>query len=449
MRKKILLINPPFYRLMGSHFNGLSLGLLYVSSVLKNNGYESNVYNADFFGGENYLSQEEIFNNYLEYKRILNNTEDVMWKEIKSKIEEISPDVVGISMHTGTYKSVKNIAAVAKCVSRDIAVIVGGPHPTLDPEGTLHNDHNIDLAVRGEGEYTFLELIQGKDKENILGVSYKKGSRVINNPDRPFIEDLDSLPFPDREAVIDANKHDLASIITGRGCPFFCSYCASPRLWSRKARFRSAENVILELTEIEDNIKNCILYFSDDTFTMDKERTMKICGKMISAGLKIKWKCDTRVDALDAELINVMQMAGCVRIKIGVESGSDRILTKINKGLNKDVIRKGVRLIKDQGVPITIYLMAGFPGETTEDLLETVKFAEELDVDYNSVSIFAPYFGTQIYRELEEAGKLFDRNHWEYFFHQSRDMAVNDKIDNRVLDQLFSLNENRGKRIRV
>lgn len=447
--KKILLINPPFYRLMGSHFNGLSLGLLYISSVLKNSGYESNVYNADFLDGKSYLNQEEIFHNYMEYKRNLNNSEHAIWKEIKSKIEETSPDVVGISMHTGTYKSVKNIAAIAKCVSRDIAVIVGGPHPTLDPEGVLHNDPNIDLAVRGEGEHTFMELIRGKDKENILGLSYKKGSRVINNPDRPFIEDLDELPFPNREAVIDADKHDLASIITGRGCPFLCSYCASPQLWNRKVRFRSAENVILELAEIEDEIRDRILYFSDDTFTINKERTKKICEKMISAGLKIKWKCDTRVDALDTELINVMKKAGCVRIKIGVESGSDRILTKINKGFNKDVIRKGVRLIKDQGVPITIYLMAGFPGETAEDLIETVKFAEELDVDYHSVSIFAPYFGTQIYRELEQAGKLFNRSHWECFFHQSRDMAVNDRINNKVLDELFRLNEKKGKKIRI
>lgn len=446
--KKILLINPPFYRLMGSHFNGLALGLLYVSSVLKNNGYEMSVYNADFFDGENYLNQEEIFHNYMEYKKILNNPEHVIWKEIKRKIEEISPDVVGITMHTGTYKSAKNIAAIVKYISSDIMVSVGGPHPTLDPEGVLHNDLNIDFAVRGEGEYTFLELIQEKDKENILGLSYKKRSHIINNPDRPFIEDLDVIPFPDREAVIDADKHDLASIITGRGCPFLCSYCASPRLWKGKVRFRSAGNVIQELVKIENRIKDRILYFSDDTFTMNKERTKEICEKMISAGLKIKWKCDTRVDTLDAKLINVMKKAGCIRIKIGVESGSERILTKINKGINKDIIRKGVRLIKNQGVPITIYLMAGFPGETTEDLLETVKFAEELDVNYNSVSIFAPYFGTHIYHDLEQTGKRFDRTHWEHFFHQSRDMAVNDRIDNSVLDQLFSLND-RGKRIRV
>ena len=280
--KKILLINPPFYRLMGSHFNGLSLGLSYISSVLQRAGFDVMIYNADFLEKEEYLDQTQIFDNFNLYKTILNDRSQSVWGEIKGRVSAYAPDVVGITMHTGTYKSVKNIAEIVKEISKGIPVIVGGPHPTLDPEGTLADDNNIDFAVRGEGEYTFLELVQGKSIGDILGVSYKNGDHIIHNPDRPFINDLDSLPFPDRASIFDADKHDLAQVMTGRGCPFVCSFCASPKLWKRKVRFRSVGNVMGELREIK-NIKNGeVLYFVDDTFTIDSAWVGEFCNLMIN-----------------------------------------------------------------------------------------------------------------------------------------------------------------------
>jgi radical SAM superfamily enzyme YgiQ (UPF0313 family) len=447
--KKILLVNPPFYRLMGSHFNGLVLGLSYITSVLSRNGYKVKIYNADFSDNKEYLSQKEIFCNYDGYKRVLNDFENKIWKEIKSEIEAYSPDVVGITMHTGTYKSAKNIAAVVKSISKEIIVVVGGPHPTLDPQGTILNDDTIDFAIRGEGEHTFLELIQGKNKETILGLSYKKENIVIHNPDRPFIENLDLLPFPNRASIINADKHDMSSLITGRGCPFSCFYCASPRLWKGQVRFRSIDNVIQELIAMRDLIGQQIVYFVDDTFSLNKNRTKELCRRMIEEKIDIKWRCDTRVDAVDAEVIEFMRNAGCVRVKIGVESGSERILRMIKKGITKKQIRRTVELFKVRDISVTAYLMAGFPSETREELEETIKFADELDVSYYSLSIFAPYYGTEIYEKLKTMKIGSDGNHWERFFHQSQDMILNDNLDKGIVDKFLALNESPGRGLRL
>ena len=152
------------------------------------------------------------------------------------------------------------------------------------------------------------------------------------------------------------------------------------------------------------------------------------------------------MDCLDDELLSLMKEAGCVRIKIGVESGSDRILKRINKGVTTDDMRRAVHLIKQHAIPLTIYLMAGFPGETNDDLRQTIAFAKELAPDYVSLSVLAPYYGTQIWHDMEKQGKTFDKEHWEYFYHQSQDMIINNNLDPSILQEFFALDQNgRGR----
>lgn len=448
-KKKILLITPPFYRLMGSQYNGIQLGLCYIASMLKTYGHEVAIYNTDYKDGDHYLNQRQLFENYSSYRDILNNIKHPIWQEIRETIGSFSPDIVGISMYTATFKSAKNIAQIVRQIDNDVKVVVGGTHPTLDPNGTIVGG-NFDYVIRGEGEYTFLELVEGKDKRNILGLTYINNGQIIHNLSRPFISELDSLPFPDRDSHLNAANHlDVGSVITGRGCPFTCTYCASPQIWNRETRLRSVENIIEEIKILEQSDLTQPLYFVDDTFSLNKRRTKAICTEMIKNGFRMKWKCDTRADCLDRELLTLMQKAGCIRVKIGVETGSDRILKRIKKGLAKEKIRKTVALIKEVGIPLTIYLMAGFPGETNEDLKETIEFAKELDAEYYSLSILAPYYGTEIYRELKEKGKLSGNEHWEYFFHQSGDMIVNDQLDSAVVNEFLALNEREGKGERV
>ena len=187
----------------------------------------------------------------------------------------------------------------------------------------------------------------------------------------------------------------------------------------------------------------------DDTFNLDNRFTKEICRRIIDEGLKLNWICEARADYLDKELVSLMVEAGCVRIKLGIESGSDRILKMINKGFTTQMVRRGVGIIKECQLPLTVYLMVGIPGETNEDLRRTIELAKELDADYYSLSVLAPYYGTQIWKELEESGKRMNNEHWEYFYHQSRELIVNSKLDPAIVDEFLALNEREGKGKRV
>jgi radical SAM superfamily enzyme YgiQ (UPF0313 family) len=446
---KVLLVSPPFYRLMGSHYNGLSLGLGYIASLLKQNGHEVVIYNADFYDSPFYLDQKQLYENYDNYKKVLNDLNDPIWEEIRKTIKDIKPDFIGIQMYTGTFKSAQIVATIARDLISDIKIIVGGTHPSLDPIGTI-NLNIYDYVVRGEGEFAMLEIVNGIDPAQIKGVTYKNSAgEICNNEDRDFIEDLDSLPFPGRDCLYNGNgKTDIGAVITSRGCPFRCAYCASPRIWKRKTQFRSVDNVLEELIYLVRKKGVTLIRFQDDTFTLKIDRTMALCEKMLSKDLNIKWICDTRVDRLNKDILQLMKRAGCVRIKVGVESGSNKILESVDKGISVEKIRSIVRLIKEVGISLTAYFMIGFPGETDEDVRKTIRFAEEIEADYNSLSVIAPYYGTKLYSDLEKSDFKFDKCHWEYFYHQSKEMILNTQISPSVIEEFFSLNDiGKGKRI--
>jgi radical SAM superfamily enzyme YgiQ (UPF0313 family) len=444
--KKILLINPPFYRLMNSHFNGLSLGLSYIAALLSENGHKVKIYNADYRSSENYADQREIFEGYDNYKKILSNLNHPLWLEVKETIESFSPDIIGVTMLTGTYKSAENVGRIAKELNEDVVVVVGGTHPTVLPEETIKNEY-FDYVVRGEGEYTFLDLANGVRRENIQGLTYlNERGRIVNNPDREFIEDLDSIPFPSRDSYLNDTRYmDYGYIMTGRGCPFECTFCASKKVWRGCVRFRSPGNVVEEVKHVHNKYSTRLFYFVDDTFTLNKKRTRKICELLIENDSDISWICDTRVDTLDEELLRLMKGSGCVRVKIGVESGSERILKKVKKRITKKQVREAVSLIKKVGIDFTIYLMIGFPTETQEEMRETLDFARGLNPTYYSLSILAPYPGTEIYDDIIRSGIKLPKEHWEYFFHQSKDMILTDNIDEALIEECLSLNEKNNK----
>lgn len=434
---------------MGSHYNGIHLGLCYIASVLNKSGYNTEIYNADFLDCGTYSNQRELFDNFDVYINVLNDPSHSIWLEIKEAIRKADPEYIGIQMYTGTFKSAQMVAAVARSLNPGVKIVVGGTHPSLDPLGTISCEH-YDYVIRGEGEYAFMEILDGKDPAGIKGLTYKDSSGVVvSNEARGFIDDLDSLPFPSRDSIYNGNgKTDIGAIITGRGCPFQCSYCASPELSNQKTRYRSVENVLAELEYMIRHHKISLVRFQDDTFTLNKTRTTEICEGMLRKGLDIQWICDTRVDRLDRDLLKLMKRAGCIRVKIGVESGSDEILKKVRKGVTVERIRRGVEIIKEAGIPLTIYLMIGFPGETDDDVRKTIRFAEEIDADYNSISVVAPYYGTRIYKNLVKEGFGFEKSNWEYFFHQSKAMIMNTKISEKVIDKFFALNDkNKGGRV--
>jgi radical SAM superfamily enzyme YgiQ (UPF0313 family) len=307
-----------------------------------------------------------------------------------------------------------------------------------------------DYVCRGEGEYTMLEILEGRDLSQIKGLTYRdKSKRIINNEERLFIEDLDALPFPERKGFLVGDGYiDTGAVITSRGCPFRCAYCASPKIWKRKVRYRSIGNVLDELEYMVKEHNVSLIRFQDDTFTLNKARSCAILEGMMSRRLNAQWVCDTRVDRLDKEMLSVMKKSGCARLKIGVESGSDQILKRIKKGITIEQIKRAVSLIKNEGISLTAYFMIGFPGETDEDVKKTIRLAEEINADYNSLSVVAPYYGTQIYHDLAASGHDFSKAHWEYFYHQSKEMIINSNLSKHLVDEFFNINEKcKGKRI--
>jgi radical SAM superfamily enzyme YgiQ (UPF0313 family) len=256
-------------------------------------------------------------------------------------------------------------------------IIVGGIHPTLLPERTL-KDMEADLLVIGEGKLTFRELIsclkEDRSFQKIPGIAYRLNGEIIINPLRPLIDNLDLLPFPARDLIFNPEDFSInyGMIFTARGCPSKCIFCASNKLWSRKVRFRSKENILEELKAVIKTHSISYFRFTDDTFTLNKKRTLDLCQLIIDEKLNIAWECDTKVKCLDEELLEKMKEAGCIQVNIGVESGSERIRRLIRKECSIEKIEKAFRLINEVGIEAVAYFMFGFPSETKEDMEKTL-----------------------------------------------------------------------------
>lgn len=440
---RVLLIIPPFYRLMGSHHDGISLGVAYIAAFLLQKGFEVKVYNADYSGSTEYANLVGLITNYDNYKTVLNNPDHPIWHEISSTVRTWIPDVVGIAMYTAAFKSAQNVAAVCREINPDVKIVVGGFHPTVDPEGVMECEL-FDYAIRGEGEYPLWQLLKGDEPKSIEGLSFRHSSQVIHNQPAGFIGDLDTLPFPLRNPGFYLNPSrgvDWGGLTTSRGCPFACTFCASPSFWGRRVRFRSLENILDEIAFLYENLGVDTLHFQDDTFTLKRDRVVALCTEILARQWHLKWVCNARVDRVDRELLTLMKKAGCVHVKVGVESGNDETLKLIRKNITTSAVQKAVADIKSVGLSFTTYFVIGFPNENNAMIRQTIEFARSLGADSYTLSILTPYFGTELWDVYVSSGRDLDREPWEYFFHQSRDMLLVQDIDAETVAEFFSLSE--------
>lgn len=399
---KILFIIPPFYRLLGTYHNQVNLGVLYLATVLHNHGFETGVYNADHLNTtEKFLSQREIFYNYKSFAHDIKNHDS--FYEIKRLIEQKEPEYIGITITSATIVQSAIIAFIAKRVNKDIKVIVGGPHVTLNQD-MIYEYKQIglfDYCFTGESETKLLEFMQGVP--------------VRKNP----VIDIDELPQPNYDLVLNSKSFiNYSPIITARGCPNKCTYCASSIIWNSKVRFRSVMNIMDEIAKLLWHTR--YLDFVDDTFTLNKKRLINLLEHLkYIRGLQ--WECDTRIDRIDTEILQLMKVSGCAKIKIGIESGSQKILNSVNKKITIEQIKLAVIKIKKIGIPLTAYYMIGLPGETNDDIKQTIALAKWIDADCNSLSIYTPY-----------------RKASNFLYHQNidllKDSGISDKNINNFLD---------------
>lgn len=331
-------------------------------------------------------------------------------RDVLQTVEDYGPTIVGITSTTPTFGSAIGIANAVKEAHPEILVVMGGPHPTILPEETV-NEPGVDLVVRGEGEYTLLEIMERYDGDvrklrRVKGVVFRNPvtKKLVKTPPRPLIENLDKLPFPARHLLpmdkyrtaIAGNKFQL--VLTSRGCPGRCMFCAK-FVFGAKFRARSPENIIEEIEFLRKNYDVREIDFMDDAFTCDAERVERLCDAMVEQGIKIPWRCSggTRVDMVGGRLLKKMKAAGCSQISYGVESGDDEVLRKIGKGVTTQDIREAFRKTREAGIETIAFFMLGLPFDTLETMEKTVQFAKELDPDYIQFTIATPLPGTAMY----------------------------------------------------
>lgn len=404
----VLLIKPP-HKEVYKDFKSVAteyppLGLAYIAAVLEKNGFTVKITDMP--------------------------VEGVSENQLVSILKEFKPSIAGITATTPTIGYSLKLAALCKKELPDILIVIGGPHASAIPEQVLA-DRNVDFVIHGEGEYSFLELAEalkdGKEFNNILGISYKEDGKIKNNPARPFIENLDELPFPARHLLpmkkyfyVDAKAWPMTTIFTSRGCPGRCTYCSAHLIFGRGFRARSAKNVV---DEIEQLVKEGFMeiHFLDDTFTLERDRVIEICDEIKKRSLKFLWCCPNgvRVNMVDMELLKRMKEAGCYSLAFGFESGNQQILNKIKKGITLEQSKNAIRLAKAAGMETWGFFMMGLPGDTEQTVRDTIDFAKELDPDIAKFHITIPLPGTELFELWKKEGVIKTEDWDKYGIHAS------------------------------
>ena len=418
---RILLIAPPFKRFTGLVSNYFPLGLAYLATVVKRDVHEVRIFEADAAVKPTSLDFTDEYRRYDWYLRGVNDLNHPVWTEIRQLLTDYRPDLVGISSMTPQIASALRVADLCKEYDPDCYVVMGGAHPTVSPEQSIAYPA-IDFIVRGEGEIAFSELIKAidagaRDFSHIKGVSYKQNGQVIHNPPSEFIEELDTVPFPAREDLMNIQNYtseDMGMLLTSRGCPYRCTYCYHP--WKGKVHFRSIDNVIEEIKQVKRDYGTRQFAIKDDTFTVNRRHVTEFCERLIEENLDINWDCTTRVDRVDEKLLKLMLRAGCNVIKVGIETGRERILEAIRKGITLEQSREAATLFNQHGVFWSGYFMMGLPQETEKDILKTYEFMKELNPFYAGLGVYEAFRFTELFDLGVQMGLLYPEVEIEHFY---------------------------------
>lgn len=340
---------------------------------------------------------------------------DCTFLSLKQALEQVKrsrPKILGLY---SMFSMKQTTMELAKLLREDCQMLVaGGPLPTLDPESFLSV---FDVAAVGEGEETIVELAErveaGLPFDDVSGLVYRKNGQTVFTGKRGFIPNLDSLPFPTRD-LFDNHAYKkyyskrfgytTTPIITSRGCPFSCDFCSRP-VFGQNLRMRSPENVVAEVDEVE-RLGYERVWFADDCFTIDKRQVLRLCDLLLQRGLHLTWECLSRVDTMDLQMATSMARAGCRRVFFGIESGSDQILELMGKRINVYQARHAVYAAKAAGLEVGAFFIVGYPGETDKSVLETIRFASKLPLDYLSFTLPYPIPGTPLHDRVKEGESL-------------------------------------------
>ncbi len=418
----VLLVNSPvkYPEIDGHARMQPPLGLAYIGAVLLENdtsvlALDMNVLHKDVQSDDLSSIAQSILSDQL-VPRLARTRHP-----LKNLVKREKPRIVGISTYTQTYLNALEIARTVKAVDPEIITVLGGPHVTFLPADAMKRSE-VDIVVRNEGEFTMLELVKyykdqlGSLKE-IKGINFRRQGKCVATPARPSIENLDALPYPARHLLPLHSYRYPGNLLTARGCPAQCIFCAAGAMSGRKYRMRSPRNVVNELVNLYEELKLRHFTFADDTFTVFRDRTLKICDLIKESGLNMSWGCSTRVNTVTKEILERMAKSGCDNINFGVESGNQRILNSIKKGVTLKQVRDAVKWTRElEMIPVCSFMMP-HPDDTLETILETKKFMKELlelgaDV---SLTLTTPFPGTYLYNHAKELGVTITSDNWDDF----------------------------------
>jgi len=376
------------------------LGLLYIGAVLEKEGHDIRIVPAD------------------------------LWKlnghRITGLMKEFKPDIIGVTSTTeNRFQSFKLIRIAKKALPESITVM-GGPHASMAAEDTLGHIPELDIVVRGEAEETMRELCRGLEGkmdlrriQSLAGISFRKNGEIVPNPDRTPIKDIDSIPRPAyhlvpfeqynfRFEVPGKGMLPAVNMMTSRGCPFKCNFCATPINWGRTVRMRSPRNIVEEIEFLIHKYGVRVIFFFDDTFNTSPRRAHRICDLILEKKLDVFFKCDIRIDLIDKPLLLKMKQAGLFHLSFGLEAGSERVRNEIvGKNVDIEDFHNLVRWCRELEIIPNAFFIFSHPTETWQEAQETMDIIEKYkDQIEASIAILHIYPGTPLEKTAKEMGVL-------------------------------------------
>jgi radical SAM superfamily enzyme YgiQ (UPF0313 family) len=380
--RKILLINPPFYRFMGLEQDYVPLSLLAVGSEMDRRGDKVFIKNMEIGQDMFYKGYTDRGKNYNEYIDALDDISHPVWKEVDKTITDINPDVVGVNVLNVKYDSALKILDIARGHGKDL--VVGGNHPTMEPGA-----YPDDVVV-------------------FVGVYESHGGRL---------KVLDDTAFPNYDILLDNySPNGYAHILSSRGCPFECRFCASKMMWDRKVTYKSVDRIIEEMDYVHKRFSPSYFTFWDEVFTLDKKRLYEFCGKY---DVPVQWRCDTRADSLTEGTVAMMKEAGCGQMSIGIECADDKILKYVGKNETTADFKRAAELLNKYEIQWKAYMIVGFPRDTEKSIRKSLEFVKSLQPFRITLSFFTPYKGTDLYREVRTLGLIDETYDQAMYSHQS------------------------------
>lgn len=350
------------------------------------------------------------------------SAEEIDEKRLEEILLAFSPDVLMINTSTPSIDHDLTMATFAKRVLPSIVTVAFGIHVSELPEACMKAEEALDFILHNEPEHTAAELTEilqtSRDFSKVLGITYRDKDRIITNPPRPYIKDLDALPFPAwhlvdiHRYVLPYSRRPYLKVTPARGCPYQCVFCVAQGYYGRRLRMRTVESVLAELKYDIQRYGVNDFFFWTETFTMNRNFVIELCRRMQEENLGIRWVCNSRVDTIDAEMLSAMKAAGCWMISYGVESSSQEILDRSKKGITVEQIEEACRMTRKAGIQMTAHIVFGLPGDTPKSIRDTVRFAKKMGFDYAQFYCATPWPGTELYEMAKEYGWLIPEAPW-------------------------------------